>query len=262
MKSLLEFSKEINVSKQKIYRYYKKYLLLQFENMYTKVGDTIYLNEKGEAKIKQHFTIKNDAHHETHQIISNHINIKSPPTSNSPQETSNSKNNVHHKNQNDMHQSASLHIKNDACTSLLKNKPYHINNKKSHQTASLNIINKPSSVKEFNIKNSDDVHHITKNETHRTKSYRIKLKTPKSETKNLIKLMQTTINELSIQLQKKDKQIDDLSRLLENTQKLQLQLQMSTLETKSQSQTNFDNESENKTDEKKSFFNKLFFHKK
>ena len=233
--------------------------------MHSKIGDTIYLNEKGEFQIKQHFAIKNDAYHESHQITSNHINIELPPTPVIEKELLNIQNKAHQKKKDDVHQTTSNHINNDTVASHLKSELYHIiekSNNKSHQTTSQNINLKPASIGKINTEKSDDAHHITKSDVHHIKSYRIKLKTKKSETKNLIKLMQTTINELSIQLQKKDKQIDDLSRLLENTQKLQLQLQMSTLETKSQSQTNFDNESENKTDEKKSFFNKLFFRKK
>ena len=221
--------------------------------MHSKTGDTIYLSEKGEAEIKRHFVAKNDAHREAHQTASNHINIDMQPI---PVEQKSSNN----KNKADVHQFTSYYNKDDAVTSRLKNKSYHIYSEKPHQTVSPSNADKSSCVEQAYIQFQNDAHHITKNDMHHIKSRHIKLKNKKTETKNLIKLMQTTINELSIQLQKKDKQIDDLSRLLENTQKLQLQLQISALETKSQ--TNFSDKNENKTDEKKSFFNKLFFHKK
>lgn len=309
MKSLLEISKELNLSKQKIYRYYKKYLL-PLKDTYSKIGETIYLNEKGENKIKQYFDIKietlhaeNDAHqsaslkneantlfdknshHEVlrdlnndiHQITSNHINDKNLPKKNSEshQDFANKSNCItsHHIN---VQQNKEEIFDNDNEYEVLRNKKndtHHITSNKneskninkvstsfdnledeSHHTNTSNHINSKQSIEGNNDntshyevhhdvlqKSTDDVHHITSNET---------------TNENLIQLMQTTINELSLQLQKKDKQIDDLSRLLENTQKLQLQLQLSTLEAKS---TSFDDNDKN---EKKSLFAKFFSHKK
>lgn len=309
MKSLLEISKELNLSKQKIYRYYKKYLL-PLKDTYSKIGETIYLNEKGENKIKQYFDIKiealhteNDTHqsaslknevntlfdknshhdvlrdlnNDIHQIASNHINDKnlSKKNSESHQDFANKSNcaTSHHIN---MKQSQKEIFDNDNEYEVLRNKKndaHHITSNKneskninevstsfdnseneSHHINTSNHINSEQSIEGSNDntshyevhrdahqKSKDDVHHITSNET---------------PNENLIQLMQTTINELSLQLQKKDKQIDDLSRLLENTQKLQLQLQLSTLEAKS---TSFDDNDKN---EKKSLFAKFFSHKK
>ena len=198
---------------------------MALSDTYTKIGDIIYLNAKGEAKIKQYFDKKNDVHHDAYQTTSNCI-------------------------------------KNDAAVSSNNSKPNHISYKKTNHITSTVMQSNHSSIESLSDNKKSDVHHTLKNDVHHITSHRIKIKTKKTETKNLIHLMQTTINELSMQLQKKDKQIDDLSRLLENTQKLQMQLQVSTLETKSLTTNSIDDEPQTENINKKSFFNKFFFRKK
>lgn len=70
MKTIKEVAEELEISKQKLYRYIKSHHI----NDAHQTASVIYIDDVLESKLKQHFlseTVSDDVHHDAHQTASN-----------------------------------------------------------------------------------------------------------------------------------------------------------------------------------------------
>lgn len=70
MKTIKQVAEELEISKQKLYRYIKSHHI----NDAHQTASVIYIDDVLESKLKQHFlseTVSDDVHHDAHQTASN-----------------------------------------------------------------------------------------------------------------------------------------------------------------------------------------------
>ena len=70
MKTIKQLAEELEISKQKLYRYIKSHHI----NDAHQTASVIYIDDVLESKLKQHFlseTVSDDVHHDAHQTASN-----------------------------------------------------------------------------------------------------------------------------------------------------------------------------------------------
>lgn len=70
MKTIKQVAEELEISKQKLYRYIKSHHITDAHQ----TASVIYIDDVLESKLKQHFlseTVSDDVHHDAHQTASN-----------------------------------------------------------------------------------------------------------------------------------------------------------------------------------------------